>query len=138
GPRGSGAGRARRGRCTAGSRRGSRRAVTARGRDDAGCCSAVRECRGSSSRWRRSRTGWGRSRRPRGGGPAGERNSRDPGGEGVSAVEISASDVKALRDRTGAGMMDCKKALAEAGGDMEQAIELLRVRQGKKIQDLGE
>jgi elongation factor Ts len=56
----------------------------------------------------------------------------------VSAVEISASDVKALRDRTGAGMMDCKKALSEAGGDMEQAIELLRVRQGKKIQDLGE
>lgn len=56
----------------------------------------------------------------------------------MSAVEISASDVKALRDRTGAGMMDCKKALSEAGGDMEQAIELLRVRQGKKIQDLGE
>ncbi len=56
----------------------------------------------------------------------------------MSAVEISASDVKALRDRTGAGMMDCKKALAEASGDMEQAIELLRVRQGKKIQDLGE
>ena len=56
----------------------------------------------------------------------------------MSAVEISAADVKALRDRTGAGMMDCKKALSEAGGDMEQAIELLRVRQGKKIQDLGE
>jgi elongation factor Ts len=56
----------------------------------------------------------------------------------VSAVEISAQDVKALRERTGAGMMDCKKALTEAGGDMEQAIELLRVRQGKKIQDLGE
>jgi elongation factor Ts len=56
----------------------------------------------------------------------------------MSAVEISAQDVKALRERTGAGMMDCKKALTEAGGDMEQAIELLRVRQGKKIQDLGE
>jgi elongation factor Ts len=56
----------------------------------------------------------------------------------VSTVEISAKDVKALRDRTGAGMMDCKKALTEAGGDIEQAIELLRVRQGKKIQDLGE
>jgi elongation factor Ts len=56
----------------------------------------------------------------------------------VSAVEISAKDVKALRDRTGAGMMDCKKALSEASGDIEQAIELLRVRQGKKIQDLGE
>ncbi|HSZ69411.1 MAG TPA: elongation factor Ts [Solirubrobacteraceae bacterium] len=56
----------------------------------------------------------------------------------MSAVEISAQDVKALRERTGAGMMDCKKALTEASGDMEQAIELLRVRQGKKIQDLGE
>jgi elongation factor Ts len=46
--------------------------------------------------------------------------------------------VKALRDRTGAGMMDCKKALTEAGGDIEKAIEILRVKQGKKIQDLGE
>jgi elongation factor Ts len=56
----------------------------------------------------------------------------------MSAVEISAKDVKALRDRTGAGMMDCKKALAESDGDIEKAIELLRVKQGKKIQDLGE
>jgi elongation factor Ts len=56
----------------------------------------------------------------------------------VSAVEISAKDVKALRDRTGAGMMDCKKALAEAENDIEKAIELLRLKQGKKIQDLGE
>src|ERR1700691_4360449 len=56
----------------------------------------------------------------------------------MSTVEISAQDVKALRERTGAGMMDCKKALTEAAGDVEQAIELLRVRQGKKIQDLGE
>ncbi|MHB8531335.1 MAG: translation elongation factor Ts [Solirubrobacteraceae bacterium] len=56
----------------------------------------------------------------------------------MSTTEISAKDVKALRDRTGAGMMDCKKALTEAEGDVEKAIELLRVRQGKKIQDLGE
>jgi elongation factor Ts len=56
----------------------------------------------------------------------------------VSAVEISAKDVKALRDRTGAGMMDCKKALAESEGDIEKAIEVLRLKQGKKIQDLGE
>ncbi|MEA2216993.1 MAG: elongation factor Ts [Solirubrobacteraceae bacterium] len=56
----------------------------------------------------------------------------------MSTAEISAKDVKALRDRTGAGMMDCKKALTEAGGDVEKAIEILRVRQGKKIQDLGE
>ena len=56
----------------------------------------------------------------------------------MSTAEISAKDVKALRDRTGAGMMDCKKALTESEGDVEKAIELLRVRQGKKIQDLGE
>jgi elongation factor Ts len=56
----------------------------------------------------------------------------------ASEAQISASDVKALRDRTGAGMMDCKKALAEAQGDVDQAIEILRVKQGKKIQDLGE
>ncbi|HEX3802379.1 MAG TPA: translation elongation factor Ts [Solirubrobacteraceae bacterium] len=41
---------------------------------------------------------------------------------------ITASDVKALRDRTGAGMMACKNALAEADGDMEKAVELLRAR----------
>src|SRR6476620_12597221 len=56
----------------------------------------------------------------------------------MSSTEISAKDVKALRDRTGAGMMDCKKALSEAGGDVDKAIEILRVKQGKKIQDLGE
>ncbi len=54
------------------------------------------------------------------------------------STEISAKDVKALRERTGAGMMDCKKALTEAEGEMEKAIEILRVKQGKKIQDLGE
>src|ERR1700722_8265602 len=56
----------------------------------------------------------------------------------MSTPEISAQDVKALRDRTGAGMMDCKKALTEAEGDIEKAIELLRVKQGKRIQDRGE
>ncbi len=58
----------------------------------------------------------------------------------MSAAEstISAKDVKALRDRTGAGMMDCKKALTESEGDVEKAIEILRLKQGKKIQDLGE
>ncbi len=43
-------------------------------------------------------------------------------------VEISASMVRELRDRTGAAMMDCKKALVEAGGDPEKAVELLRQR----------
>jgi elongation factor Ts len=43
-------------------------------------------------------------------------------------AEISAKDVKALRDRTGAAMMDCKAALEESGGDLEKAIEVLRVK----------
>lgn len=43
-------------------------------------------------------------------------------------MAISAKDVKALRERTGAGMMDCKKVLTEADGDVEKAIELLRER----------
>jgi len=42
------------------------------------------------------------------------------------SVTISASLVKELRDQTGAGMMDCKRALEEAGGDLEKATELLR------------
>jgi elongation factor Ts len=41
-------------------------------------------------------------------------------------MSVSAKDVKELRDRTGAGMMDCKKALEETNGDMEAAIDLLR------------
>ena len=43
-------------------------------------------------------------------------------------MEISAAMVKDLRDRTGAGMMDCKKALIDAQGDAEKAVELLRER----------
>jgi elongation factor Ts len=43
-------------------------------------------------------------------------------------MTISAADVKALRDRTGAAMMDCKAALTEADGDADRAIELLRVK----------
>ena len=41
-------------------------------------------------------------------------------------AEINAAIVKELRERTGSGMMDCKKALAESGGDMEKAIDYLR------------
>ena len=44
------------------------------------------------------------------------------------SITISAQDVKALRERTGAGMMDCKAALQEAGGDVDKAIEILRVK----------
>lgn len=43
-------------------------------------------------------------------------------------AEISAADVKALRDQTGAGMMDCKRALSDAGGEVAKAGELLRER----------
>lgn len=43
-------------------------------------------------------------------------------------AEIKAADVKALRDQTGAAMMDCKKALVEADGDVDKAIEALRVK----------
>ncbi|MFT4667008.1 MAG: elongation factor Ts [Polaribacter sp.] len=50
----------------------------------------------------------------------------------MSTVKISAADVKRLRDTTGAGMMDCKKALTEANGEFEQAIDLLRKR-GQKL-----
>jgi len=55
----------------------------------------------------------------------------------VSAT-VTAADVKALRDRTGAGMMDCKKALTEADGDLERAIEILRVQGQAKDAKLGD
>jgi elongation factor Ts len=55
----------------------------------------------------------------------------------VSTVSISAAQVKELRDRTGAGMMDCKKALEETDGDLEKAVELLRVRLGDKALKMG-
>ena len=51
----------------------------------------------------------------------------------MSAPAISASDVKELRQRTGAGMMDCKRALQEADGDMDRAVEILRVQMGNKL-----
>jgi len=47
-------------------------------------------------------------------------------------TEISASLVKELREMTGLGMMECKKALSEAGGDLRKAEELLRIKSGAK------
>ncbi len=47
---------------------------------------------------------------------------------GTTSVNISASQVKELREKTGAPMMDCKQALTEAKGDLEQAVVLLRKR----------
>ncbi len=50
----------------------------------------------------------------------------------MSTTEISAKAVKELRDRTGAGMMECKSALTEAGGDTERAIDILRAKGAAK------
>jgi elongation factor Ts len=49
-----------------------------------------------------------------------------------TTAPVSAADVNKLRQMTGAGMMDCKKALAEAGGDFEQAVDYLR-KKGQKV-----
>jgi len=51
---------------------------------------------------------------------------------------IAASDVAALRKQTGAGMMDCKNALTEASGDMDKAVEILRVKMGNKLGKLAD
>jgi elongation factor Ts len=56
----------------------------------------------------------------------------------MTSPTISAADVKELRQRTGAGMMDCKAALQESGGDMDKAVELLRVKMGNKIGKLSD
>jgi elongation factor Ts len=55
----------------------------------------------------------------------------------VTTPTISAKQVKELRDRTGAGMMDSKRALEETQGDVVKAIELLRVRLGDKALKMG-
>jgi elongation factor Ts len=51
--------------------------------------------------------------------------------------KIPAALVKELRERTGAGMMDCKAALTETGGDIDAAVELLRVKLGDKALKMG-
>jgi elongation factor Ts len=53
-------------------------------------------------------------------------------------VSVSAGAVKALRDQTRAGMMECKRALEEAAGDMDKAVEILRVRGQAKAAERGE
>ena len=49
-------------------------------------------------------------------------------------MSITAADIKALRDQTGAGMMDCRAALTEANGDIEGAVEILR-KKGQKVSE---
>ncbi len=48
-------------------------------------------------------------------------------------MAVSAADVKRLREMTGAGMLDCKKALEEADGDFEKAVEILRIKGAKGV-----
>ncbi|EFJ50868.1 hypothetical protein VOLCADRAFT_120525 [Volvox carteri f. nagariensis] len=57
-----------------------------------------------------------------------EPKKEEPKVEAKPAVQVSAGVVKQLRDKTGAGMMDCKKALAECNNDMEKATEWLRMK----------
>jgi elongation factor Ts len=52
--------------------------------------------------------------------------------------QISAKEVAALRQRTGAGMMDAKRALEEASGDADKAVEILRVKMGSKLGKLAD
>ncbi|MBU6336880.1 MAG: elongation factor Ts [Acidobacteria bacterium] len=54
------------------------------------------------------------------------------------SAEVKAADVAELRKMTGAGMMDCKEALAEADGDMDKAAELIRVKMGNKVGKLSD
>ena len=56
----------------------------------------------------------------------------------MSTPTISAAQVKELRDRTGAGILDCRNALAETDGDVEKAVEVLRVRLGDKAVKVGD
>ncbi len=53
-------------------------------------------------------------------------------------MEITAQQVKELRDRTGIGMMECKEALQESGGDIEKAIEILRKKGHARAQEKAE
>jgi elongation factor Ts len=52
-------------------------------------------------------------------------------------ADISAADIKKLRELTGAGMLDCRNALAEADGDMDKAVELLRIKGAGRVQKRG-
>ena len=53
-------------------------------------------------------------------------------------ADFTAKDVAALRQKTGAGMMDCKGALTESDGDQGKALELLKVKMGKKLGKLAD
>src|SRR3954471_3682318 len=61
------------------------------------------------------------------------RTTPTPDPERRDMADFTAADVKRLRDATGAGMMDCKKALTEADGDYDKAVELLRIKGAKDV-----
>ena len=92
-------------------------------RRPAGAAAGAARSTATAAAARRPRRRPSRSRRSRPGAAA----EPAPTGEGA-LMAVSAKDVKALRERTGAAMMDCKAALEEAGGDLDEAIELLRVK----------
>jgi elongation factor Ts len=71
--------------------------------------------------------------RPHRGSPHNEIMSPTDQTAGGRTPTIPATDVKALRERTGAGMMDCKRALEETGGDLDKAVEVLRVKMGNRL-----
>ena len=98
-----------------------------RAREAEAAAAAPRTPRRAEGQGRRARQGRARSRGPA---PA-ETTTEDR-----EVSNISAKDVKALRDQTGAGMMDCKRALVETDGDMDAALELLKVQLGNKLQKL--
>ena len=54
------------------------------------------------------------------------------------STTVTAAEVKALRQKTGAGLMECKAALQESGGDADKAFEALRITMGKKAQKLAQ
>ena len=115
-----------------------------RRRGDPGCRGSPRRrgdpgCRGDPRRRRGPRRARGSRRRGRG-----ARRGRQDRGlnhfsrdtseiRGTRPMAFTAADVKRLREMTGAGMMDCKKALDEADGDFDKAVELIRIKSGKKM-----
>ena len=73
-----------------------------------------------------------RDRRPADAAPSGRRIDHDPSRK-ADMANYTAADVKRLRELTGAGMLDCKNALAETDGDFDKAVEVLRIKGAKDV-----
>ena len=107
-----------------------------RGRDGRGRRRGRRQARARPAQGRRQ----GRRERRRRRGRRGRRRQgqrREEGRREVTTPTISAKQVAELRKLTGAGMMECKNALTETNGDIDAAVELLRVRLGDKALKIG-